>query len=102
WLLHDWNDESCLKILKKCKETIARGKNQARAKVMIVDMVLDVHERDDRAIETCLFFDMALIPYVSGRERTEKEWAKLFFDAGFTSYKITPAFGLRSLIEVYP
>ncbi|KAK4481887.1 hypothetical protein RD792_012798 [Penstemon davidsonii] len=28
------------------------------------------------------------------RERTEKEWAKLFTDAGFTSYKITPALGL--------
>ncbi|KAL0444220.1 UNVERIFIED_CONTAM: Chavicol O-methyltransferase [Sesamum latifolium] len=101
WLLHDWNDESCLKILKKCKEAIS-GENKAGAKVMIVDMVLDVYGRDDKAMETCLFFDIALIPYVSGQERTEKEWAKLFFDAGFTGYKITPAFGLRSLIEVYP
>ncbi|KAL0328193.1 UNVERIFIED_CONTAM: putative O-methyltransferase 3 [Sesamum calycinum] len=60
-------------------------------------MVLDVFGRDDKAMETCLFFDIALIPYVSGQERTEKEWAKLFFDAGFTGYKIIPAFGLRSV-----
>ncbi|KAK4397978.1 putative O-methyltransferase 3 [Sesamum angolense] len=101
WLLHDWNNESCAKILKRCKEAIA-GENRAGAKVIIVDMVLDVFGRDDKAMETCLFFDIALIPYVSGQERTEKEWAKLFFDAGFTGYKIIPAFGLRCLIEVYP
>ncbi|CBI21918.3 unnamed protein product, partial [Vitis vinifera] len=38
----------------------------------------------------------------AGKERNEKEWEKLFLAAGFTHYKITPALGLRSLIEVYP
>ncbi|CAK9139288.1 unnamed protein product [Ilex paraguariensis] len=36
-----------------------------------------------------------------GRERNEKEWAKLFFDAGFNDYKIAPVLGLRYVIEVY-
>ncbi|KAL0293331.1 UNVERIFIED_CONTAM: 8-hydroxyquercetin 8-O-methyltransferase [Sesamum radiatum] len=72
---------------------------QDRRKVMIVDIVLDVDGRDNKEMETSYFFDIALMPYLSGHERTEKEWAKLFFDAGFTDYKITPAFGLRSLIQ---
>ncbi|KAK8986965.1 hypothetical protein V6N11_055282 [Hibiscus sabdariffa] len=38
----------------------------------------------------------------TGRERREEEWAKLFFAAGFSNYKITPILGLRSLIEVFP
>ncbi|XP_011077108.1 chavicol O-methyltransferase-like [Sesamum indicum] len=101
WVMHDWDDESCLKMLKKSKEAIG-GKDKTGGKVMIVDMVLDVNGRDNKEMETCFFFDIALMPYLTGRERTEKEWAKLFFDAGFTNYKITPAFGLRSLIEVYP
>ncbi|KAL0311165.1 UNVERIFIED_CONTAM: 8-hydroxyquercetin 8-O-methyltransferase [Sesamum angustifolium] len=101
WILHDWNDEDCVKILKKCKEAIT-GKDMGDTKVMIIDMVLDVYGGDDKAVETHLFFDIAMMSYINGKERTKKEWAKLFFDSGFTSYKITPAFGLRSFIEVYP
>ncbi|KAL0298497.1 UNVERIFIED_CONTAM: Trans-resveratrol di-O-methyltransferase [Sesamum radiatum] len=101
WVLHDWDDESCVKILKKCKEAIA-GKDKTGGKVIVVDIVMDVNGRDNKEMETSFFFDIALMPYLTGYERTEKEWAKLFFDAGFTDYKITPAFGLRSLIQVYP
>ncbi|MFS8021222.1 putative O-methyltransferase domain, plant methyltransferase dimerization [Helianthus anomalus] len=53
--------------------------------------------------EECIrIFDMCMMTYVTGRERTEKEWAKLFLDGGFNNYKITPILGARSLIEVYP
>ena len=45
---------------------------------------------------------MVMMVLVKGKERTEKEWAKLFLDAGFSDYKITPILGLRALIEVYP
>ncbi|KAL7250652.1 hypothetical protein ACSBR1_012637 [Camellia fascicularis] len=56
----------------------------------------------DESMEAQLFFDMLMMILLTGRERTEKEWAKLFFDAGFSDYKSTPVLGLRSLIEVYP
>ncbi|KAK4420576.1 Eugenol O-methyltransferase [Sesamum alatum] len=107
WILHDWNDEDCVKILKKCKEAIDDNcKDKLRGgcrKVMIIDMVVDVYETDNnKAMETHLLFDIAMMSYINGKERTKKEWAKLFFDAGFTSYNITPAFGLRSLIQLYP
>ncbi|KAL7143624.1 hypothetical protein ABFS83_08G204800 [Erythranthe nasuta] len=95
-ILHDWNDEDCVRILKKCRDAISGGK------VIIIDMVMNIYEGDNKAIEDELFFDMAMMVYQNGKERNEKEWAKLFSDAGFTSYKITPAFGVRSLIEVYP
>lgn len=71
--------------------------------MIIVDMIMNVHEGDDKVKEDQLFFDMAMMAYLNGKERSEEEWAKLLLDdAGFTSYKITPAFGVRSLIEVYP
>lgn len=70
---------------------------------MIVDMVVVENKKgDDESIETQLSFDMLMMILVKGRERTEKEWAKLFVDAGFRDYKISPILGLRSLIEVYP
>ncbi|PIN02440.1 Hydroxyindole-O-methyltransferase [Handroanthus impetiginosus] len=98
WVLHDWDDEHCVKILKKCKEAIL-GKG---GKVIIIDIVLDIYEGGDKAMEDQLLFDMMLMTLLNGKERSEKEWAKLFLDAGFTSYKITPALGVRSLIELYP
>lgn len=69
--------------------------------MIIVDMIVD-EKQDEEAVETQLLFDMMMLMMVPGRERTENEWAKLFVDSGFTSYKITPVLGVRSLIEVYP
>ncbi|KAI3711124.1 hypothetical protein L2E82_40983 [Cichorium intybus] len=100
WTLHDWNDEECIKILKRCKEAIP-GKEYG-GKVIIIDMVLKTEEGDEKSLETQLFFDMLMMVNLTGRERTEKDWSKLFFDACFSHYKITPILGLRSIIEVYP
>ncbi|RDX95416.1 putative O-methyltransferase 3, partial [Mucuna pruriens] len=99
-ILHDWNDEECLNILKKCKEAITReGK---KGKVIIIDMVMDDERRDDESVETQLFFDMLMMVLVTGKERSKKEWVKLISSAGFIDYKITPVLGLRSVIEIYP
>ena len=97
--MHDWSDEDSVKILKRCKEAIP-----SRGKVIIIDMKVENQKGDDhdQSIETQLFFDMLMMTLTTGRERTEKEWAKLFSDAGFSDYKIAPILGLRSLIEVYP
>ncbi|KAF5757250.1 putative O-methyltransferase COMT-type, S-adenosyl-L-methionine-dependent methyltransferase [Helianthus annuus] len=65
-------------------------------------MVMKVDKCDDELFESQLFFDMLMMTCVTGRERTEKDWAKLFVDGGFNDYKITPILGSRSLIEVYP
>ncbi|KAL7604406.1 trans-resveratrol di-O-methyltransferase [Lactuca sativa] len=100
WILHDWSDEECIKILMQCKEAIPSKENGG--KVIIIDMVLKNGEGDKELLETQLFFDMLMLTLTTGRERSEKNWAKLFVDAGFSDYKITPILGLRSLIEVYP
>ncbi|CAK8537930.1 unnamed protein product [Lathyrus sativus] len=97
WILHDWNDEECVKILKNCKDAIV--KNDKEGKVIIIDMVM---EEEKETIETQLLFDMVMMVFFSGKERTKKEWAKLFSSAGFSDYKITPVLGLRSVIEIYP
>ncbi|CAN1229599.1 Probable O-methyltransferase 3 [Linum grandiflorum] len=90
-------DEECVRILKKCKEAIP-----SKGKVMIIDIVIN-EERDEHELSgTKLLFDMLMMLVVNGKERTEKEWEKLFLEAGFDHYKITPLFGLRSLIEVFP
>jgi len=99
--LHDWNDEECVKILKNCKDAIA--KKGKEGKVVIIDMVLDCEKGDNNeSVETKLFFDMLMMVVVTGKERNEKEWIKLISSAGFSDYKITPILGLRAVIEIYP
>ncbi|WCJ30892.1 O-methyltransferase family protein [Euphorbia peplus] len=99
WILHDWSDEDCLKILDKCKKAIKERKG---GKVIIIDMVRGNQKQDYATTETQLFFDMLMMMVVTGKERDEKEWAKLFSDAGFSNYKITASLSLRSIIQVYP
>ncbi|KAI9082952.1 hypothetical protein K1719_035095 [Acacia pycnantha] len=102
WILHDWNDEECVKILKKSKEAItSKGKE---GKVIIIEMMMENSKGDidDESVETQLFFDMLMMVLVTGKERNEKEWAELIFSAGFNDYKTTHVLGLRSLIEAFP
>ncbi|KAL4291524.1 hypothetical protein GQ457_14G021520 [Hibiscus cannabinus] len=107
-ILHDWNDDECVKILKRCKEAISEQDKGVviKKKVMIVDMVVmekkKVNDESFNLMETQLFLDMLMMVLQTGRERREEEWAKLFFAAGFTNYNITPILGLRSLIELFP
>jgi hypothetical protein len=86
--------------LKKCKEAISS--KEKGGKVIIVDVVIDEKEDEKELTETKLLFDMLMMVVAAGKERSVKEWEKLFLEAGFSHYKITPLFGLRSLIEVYP
>nr|AXK92565.1 rankinidine/humantenine-11-O-methyltransferase [Gelsemium sempervirens] len=100
WILHDWNDEDCLKILKNCKKAIP-GKDKG-GKVIIIEAIMESQKQDNESIETEIGENMQMMVMFGSKERTEKEWAALFQDAGFSGYKLTPMVGLRSLIEVYP
>ncbi|MBA0629463.1 hypothetical protein Godav_024017 [Gossypium davidsonii] len=76
WILLDWNDDECLKILKHCKEAISR-QNKKGGKVMIIDMVLMKNDKMNgealNSTETQLFFDMLMMVLVTGKERQEEE-----------------------------
>ncbi|GAU37950.1 hypothetical protein TSUD_269650 [Trifolium subterraneum] len=100
WVLHDWNDELCLKILKNCKEAIS-GKGK-KGKIIIIDISIDETSEDRELTELQLHFDLVMMTLHNGKERNKKEWIKLIYDAGFTNYNITPICGFKSLIEVYP
>ncbi|KAF8715359.1 hypothetical protein HU200_026995 [Digitaria exilis] len=99
WILHDWGDEECVRILKNCKKAIPpRDKG---GKVIIIDMVVGCGSSDAKHIETQVLYDL-LIMGINGIERDEQEWKKIFFEAGFKDYKIMPILGVRSMIELYP
>ncbi|WMV10604.1 hypothetical protein MTR67_003989 [Solanum verrucosum] len=99
-VLHDWNDEDCVKILKKCRESIPS--KEEGGKVIIIDTVLEDPKQSNEFVQAQHNMDMLMMVLCAAKERTKKEWEKLFIEVGFNEYKIIPALGLRSLIEIYP
>jgi hypothetical protein len=73
-----------------------------KGKIIIIDISIDEASDDRELTELQLHFDMVMMTLHNGKEREKKEWKKLIYDAGFSSYKITPICGFKSLIEVYP
>jgi hypothetical protein len=86
--------------MRRCKEAIPA--RDAGGKVIIIDMVVGypVTQQNDSK-EAQILLDVFMM-YIDGIEREEHEWRKIFLEAGFSDYKITPTNGVRSIIEVYP
>ncbi|KAK7268987.1 hypothetical protein RIF29_21701 [Crotalaria pallida] len=99
WILHDWSDEDCIKILKKCKDSISsKGK---RGKVIIIEVVINEKQEGEDVTEGKLSMDITMLT-LCGKERNKREWEELSVAAGFKHFKLTHLYGLKSLIELYP
>ncbi|XP_060194857.1 (R,S)-reticuline 7-O-methyltransferase-like [Lycium barbarum] len=98
WIMHDWGDEDCVKILKNCRKAIP----MQTGKVIIVDAVLK-SEGDGLFDDLGFVFDLVMIAHSSGgKERSEDEWNKLLKEAGFPRYNIIEIPSWLSVIEAYP
>jgi hypothetical protein len=92
-ILHDWNDERCLKILANCRSAL---EGSANGRLLVVDSV--VPETPEPHPSKWLDIEMMLMP--GGRERTHPEWEALFASGGFRIARIVPMKAAESLIEV--
>jgi hypothetical protein len=94
WIIHDWNDEDSLKILRNCRRSISRD-----GVLLIVDAVLKPPNQPDpgKLGDLCM---LVLAP--TGRERTEAEFAALLRQAGFALPRVIPTAGPLSIVESRP
>ncbi|VYS64945.1 unnamed protein product [Arabidopsis thaliana] len=105
WVLHDWGDKDCIKILKNCKEAVLPN----IGKVLIVECVIGekkntmiAEERDDKLEHVRLQLDMVMMVHTStGKERTLKEWDFVLTEAGFARYEVRDFDDVQSLIIAY-
>ncbi|XP_057782990.1 acetylserotonin O-methyltransferase-like [Salvia miltiorrhiza] len=93
-VLHDWNDEECIEILRKCKEAI-------KTKVMIVEAVIR-EEEESKYSDVRLALDMVMLAHTSGKERSLEEWEFVVKAAGFSSFTVNHMDAIAALIEAYP
>jgi hypothetical protein len=93
-VIHDWNDDDALKILRNCRRAI-----RDHGKLLLIDSVLKPPNQPDAG----RFNDLTMLVVApGGRERTEAEFRELLRSAGFSMLRVIPATGLTSIIESEP
>ncbi|KAF8663724.1 hypothetical protein HU200_055046 [Digitaria exilis] len=98
WILHGWDDERCVRLLRRCREAIPS--REAGGRVIVMDLVVGSNPADEKATQTQLLWDVMMMGVVGSPERDEREWRKIFEDAGFSGYKIVAILGIRSLEQI--
>ncbi|KAJ0024330.1 hypothetical protein Pint_08155 [Pistacia integerrima] len=84
WILHDWSDEHCLKLLKNCCEALPNS-----GKVIIVESILPVIPMDN--VSSHIVFEQDLLMLAQnpgGKERTQKEFEALAVKSGFSGCEV--------------
>ncbi|SHF11095.1 methyltransferase [Streptoalloteichus hindustanus] len=89
FVLHNWDDESCVRILSRCAEAARPG-----ARVFVVESLLSEDEVPPAA--TALM-DMGMYVTFGSGERSAAEFRKLFDQAGLTYVGATPTSWLHVL-----
>lgn len=89
-VLHDWDDQDCVRILSAIRRAAAPG-----ATLAIVESVVP-ETGDDPRVNA---LDVLMLAVTGGRERTAAELATLFGSAGFRMRTIIPTAGPVKIVE---
>ncbi|MER6249150.1 methyltransferase [Streptomyces griseorubiginosus] len=73
-VLHDWDDERCLTILRRCAQAMAPG-----SELLLIERLLPT----DARLSLAVAWDLHMLCNVGGRERTEDHYRRLLDEAGF-------------------
>lgn len=88
-ILHDWNDEKAVEILRACAAALEPG-----GKILAMEMVIT-----DSGSPIGFFYDLHMQVMLGGRERTQEEFARLFAGAGLKITRTIPTGGPQSILE---
>ena len=61
YVLHDWDDETCIQILRRCREAMAPG-----ARVVVIEMVLGSIGHEPEVVPSQ---DLNMLAVLEGRRR---------------------------------
>jgi hypothetical protein len=92
-VLHDWTDEQCLTILDHCRQVI-----RTSGRLLVVECVIPAGNDASASKD----FDMTMLVFPGGLERTEAEFRTLFKQAGFELTAVVPTSTMVSVIEGKP
>ncbi|CAI9787069.1 unnamed protein product [Fraxinus pennsylvanica] len=79
WILHDWSDGDCLKLLKNCYKVLPED-----GKVIVVEFILPVKPDTSTSMISTSQVDLIMMTQnPGGKERSEAEFLALATKAGF-------------------
>ncbi len=89
-ILHDWDDDSCVKILSHCRKAMSTG-----GRIAIVELLVG----DDSDPGLMAKLDLNMLAVLGSRERTLAEYDALLSDAGLRRIALKKADSPQSIIE---
>jgi O-methyltransferase domain/Dimerisation domain len=92
-ILHDWDDATCVTILRRCREAMSPN-----GRLLVIDAVIPPGSDPHPA----KIVDLVMIGVLPGRERTEEEFASLFACAGFRLQRVIPTHSMLAIVEAIP
>jgi O-methyltransferase/methyltransferase family protein len=93
WIIHDWDDDRCITILKNCRRAIAR-----QGRVLVIEQVIP----PGNEASLSKLMDIHMLALTGGRERREDEYRKLLAAADLRLTRVIPTGVPRSIIEAVP
>jgi hypothetical protein len=93
WIVHDWDDERSLAILKNCRRAMHPG-----ARLLLVEAVIPPGNEPMWG----KFLDLNMLVITGGKERTEREFAALLASAGLRLTRVIPTKSPVSIVEAEP
>lgn len=91
-VIHDWNNDDALKILRNCRRAIP-----ADGTLLLIEWILKPSNQPDMG----KLLDLNMLVNLNGLNRTESEFQLLLRQAGFSLTRVIPA-GPASIIESAP
>ena len=91
WVIHDWDDERALHILRRCREQMAPS-----ARLLLIEQV--IRPGNPESYRT----DIAMLLITGGRERTEAEYRDLLEASGFRLARMIPTCSSFDILEALP
>ncbi|XP_020594403.1 caffeic acid 3-O-methyltransferase 1-like [Phalaenopsis equestris] len=83
WILHNWNDEKCLLILKNCWKALPTS-----GKVILMEHILPEFPETNISTQQIYTMNMIMTMFFEAKVRTEREYQSLAHEAGFSGFKI--------------
>ncbi|MGC9496259.1 methyltransferase [Streptomyces sp. WG7] len=93
FVLHDWDDDACVRILRNCREALEPG-----GRVLVMELVVDEVGRP--GLEPLM--DLNMMALSTGRERSLDEFENLFERAGLKPVRTMSSASLVSVLELAP
>ncbi|KAK8500888.1 hypothetical protein V6N13_061842 [Hibiscus sabdariffa] len=96
-VLHNWDDEHCLKLLRKCYEAL-----EEKGKVIVISFMMVEEADGSNAAKFVCQMDLGMATSFGAKQRTANQFKSMAMAAGFSSFQLKClAFNVVAVMEFH-